>query len=342
MSYIKFQDIEKSFESKKVLNGIRISIEQGEFVTLLGPSGCGKTTLLRCLAGLESVDEGRIFLEREDITYTAVQKRNFSMIFQQYSLFPTMTVFNNIAYSLKMKRMEKSIINEKVFLALEMVGMVGFENKFPAQLSGGEQQRVALARSVVAESKVLLLDEPFSAIDAKLRKSLQIKIKEVHDALNLTTIFVTHDQEEAMRMSDRIYLIHDGKIEQEGTPTELYLTPKTAFAASFMGHYNLLKHTEWNQLTGLDEKEGTYAFRPEDIKLAQQTGGVSSGERYVWKGKIKRVIPQGNTIRYTVLVNHISIDVDTLFKINHQLVKDDSVYLIIEKNMIFYFEDTAD
>ncbi|EGW36925.1 ABC transporter ATP-binding protein [Desulfosporosinus sp. OT] len=339
MCYIRFENIEKSFDDRKVLDNINISIEQGEFITLLGPSGCGKTTLLRCLAGLVRVDSGKIFLDNRDITYALPKERNLNMIFQQYSLFPTMTVAKNIAFGLKMQKLEQAEIKRRVANALEMVDLVRSENKYPGQLSGGEQQRVALARSIVTKSKVLLLDEPFSAIDAKLRKALQIKIKEIHHELGMTTIFVTHDQEEAMRMSDRIYLINNGKVGQMGSPMDLYLNPETTFAASFMGHCNLLSHEVFQQVTASEHvKKGFYAIRPENIGMTLQENTKHTENNYYVKGIVKRIIPQGNIIRYTILVNGNLIDVDTLFEVNNQFARNSEVYLSIDKELIIFFD----
>lgn len=341
MCYIKFEKIEKSYDAKKVLDSINIYIEKGEFITLLGSSGCGKTTLLRCLAGLEKIDGGKIFIDNKDISYTLPKERNISMIFQQYSLFPTMTVYKNIAFGLKMMKLDKGEIKRRVTNALRLVDLVGSENKFPGQLSGGEQQRVALARSIVTKSKVLLLDEPFSAIDAKLRKSLQIKIKEIHDELGMTTLFVTHDQEEAMRMSDRIYLMHNGKVEQMGTPMDLYLNPKTTYAASFMGHCNLLSDKDFKQMIAVDYvKEGFYAIRPENIRMSLLENKSYTANNYNLKGIVKRIIPQGNIIRYTVFVNGSLLDIDTLFENNYQFARNDEVSLSIDKEMIIHYNNT--
>ena len=325
MAYIIFKNIKKSFENQDVLKGINVSIKKGEFITLLGPSGCGKTTLLRSLAGLEKVDSGEILLDGRDITYVYPSERNISMIFQQYSLFPTMNVYKNIAFGLKMKKMERSEIEKRVKKAIEMVDLIGSEKKYPSQLSGGEQQRVALARSIVTKSKVLLLDEPFSAIDAKLRKSLQIKIREIHNELGMTTIFVTHDQEEAMRISDRIYLMHNGEIEQEGSPMELYLNPKTPFAAGFMGHYNLYQTTN-----------GYEALRPEVVEMSSLPWKEAEGYGYA-EGRIKRIIPQGNIIRYTIYTEEKDIDVDILYEESIQYKVADCVFLKINKNQIIKY-----
>lgn len=322
MAYIEFEHIHKSFDNQTVLHDINISIEEGEFLTLLGPSGCGKTTLLRSLAGLVCVDSGKIYMGGQDVTYAEPKDRNISMIFQQYSLFPTMTVYKNIAFGLKMQKIPKTEIDERVKNALKMVDLLGSENKYPSQLSGGEQQRVALARAIVTRAKVLLLDEPFSAIDAKLRKALQIKIKEIHNELGLTTIFVTHDQEEALRMSDRICLMHEGKVEQEGTPMELYLNPKTPFAAGFMGHYNLY------------EGEETWAIRPEAVEMSKTAWDEKDDSYEYHEGKIRRITPQGNIIRYTVDTGTRRMDVDILFEENVKYVFDDKVYLRYQKQQV--------
>ena len=214
MSYIEFQDINKYFGQNHVLKGIDLSIEKGELLTLLGSSGCGKSTLLRCLAGLEAVQEGKIYLDGTDITNLDARKREIGMVFQQYSLFPNMTVEQNLAFGLKRKKIDRAEIGAEVEKALDMVGLLDKRESYPTQLSGGQQQRVALARAIVMKPKVLLLDEPLSAIDAKLRKSLQIEIRRIQKELNMTTVFVTHDQDEAMVMSDRICLLNQGQIEQ--------------------------------------------------------------------------------------------------------------------------------
>lgn len=322
MAFIRFEHIQKSFDNNKVLDDINISIKEKEFITLLGPSGCGKTTLLRSLAGLTKVDSGNIFIDDKDVTYLESKDRKINMIFQQYSLFPTMTVYKNIAFGLKMQKIDKKEINDRVMSALEMVDLLGSENKYPSQLSGGEQQRVALARAIVTQAKVLLLDEPFSAIDAKLRKSLQIKIKEIHNKLGLTSIFVTHDQEEALRMSDRIYLMHDGKIEQEGTPMELYLNPKTPFVAGFMGHYNLYN------------EESTWAIRPEAIDISSMPYKDKNEEYVYLEGIVERVIPQGNILRYTVKLENRFMDVDVLNENNRMYQVDEKVYLRYSKKEV--------
>ena len=249
MAFIEFRDIHKYFGEAHVLKGINLDIEEGEFVTLLGPSGCGKSTLLRCFSGLESVTEGEIYLAGTNITNFTPKQRKISMVFQQYSLFPNMTVGQNVAFGLQMQKKKKNYIQEKVKETLDIVGLSEKIDQYPRELSGGQQQRVALARAIIVEPRVLLLDEPLSAIDALLRRNLQVEIRKIQQKLKITTIFVTHDQEEAMVMSDTIHLFNLGKIEQSGTPREIYSHPKSKFAASFIGRYNIIKSEEMKKRT---------------------------------------------------------------------------------------------
>ncbi|WDP84765.1 MAG: ABC transporter ATP-binding protein [Desulfobacter sp.] len=338
MAYIEFKDIEKSYGDRHILKKINLRIEQGEFVTLLGPSGRGKTTFLRCLAGLTALGGGRIFMDGRDITAVPPRLRNVAMIFQQYNLFPTMTVYSNIAFGLRMKKMPEKTIRHEVAKALEMVGLSGSEKKYPSYLSGGEQQRVALARNLATKPSVLLLDEPFSAIDAKLRKELQIKIKELHNQLNMTSIFVTHDQEEAMRMSDTIHLFNDGRIEQSGRPMELYSRPATAFAASFIGSYNNLSSEDFSRMTGSSVTDSrTIMIRPETITFSQTPFSSEDAEHYYIEGIVSNQIPQGNIIRYTIDVKRAGIDVDLLFHnaVNHP-VHQKAYLKISRKNTLFF------
>ena len=332
MSYIIFEDIEKNYGRNYVLKRTNLSIEQGEFVTLLGPSGCGKSTLLRCFAGLEKVSNGRIFLDGKEITNVNPKDRNVGMIFQQYSLFPNMNVYNNISFGLRMKGKEKDIIDDRVKDAIKMVDLEGNEKKYPSQLSGGEQQRVALARCIVTRPKVLLLDEPLSAIDAKLRKSLQLRIKEIHKELNMTSIFVTHDQDEAMTMSDIIHLMKDGIIEQSGEPLELYSKPKTSFAASFIGNYNILNSKDFARLVGQEcSRSREIAIRPETIDISSNSF-LDAEDFFGFTGKITKILPQGNIIRYTVKVNGIFLDVDVLFNGWELYYMDQVVFLKLRKS----------
>jgi putative spermidine/putrescine transport system ATP-binding protein len=314
MSYIEIENLTKSYDKNQVLKNIHIKIQKGQLVTLLGPSGCGKSTLLRCLAGLEEIDSGNIYLDKEDITKKAVGKRNVGMVFQQYSLFPNMNVEQNIAFGLTLLKLDKEEITKRVKKIIELVDLKGKEKEYPITLSGGQQQRVALARSIVVEPKVLLLDEPLSAIDAKLRKSLQQGILEIHRELNLTTIFVTHDQDEALVMSDTIHLFNQGQIEQTGSPVAMYTTPKTKFAASFIGNYNIVSGLDFSKLTGeplIRNRE--IGIRPETISLSKNQV-AEEADAYVVRGRIKSNSPRGNVLRYLVDVNGVNIHADVLFR----------------------------
>lgn len=330
MAYIEFRNVTKKYGNNTVLKDINMQIEKGSLVTLLGPSGCGKSTLLRMLAGLEKVNEGQIFLDGTDITDMAPNKRNIGMVFQQYSLFPNMSVEENIAFGLKMKKCPKDEIEKKVKKAVEMVELTGKEKEYPANLSGGQQQRVALARSIVMEPKVLLLDEPLSAIDAKLRKSLQRRIKEIHEELGLTVIFVTHDQDEAMVMSDVIELFNCGHIEQAGSPVDMYTGPKTRFAASFIGNYNILAADDFKRLTGTDEEIlSDIAIRPETILISREP--VNNDADYVVEGMIRNNSPRGNVLRYSIDVSGIKLNADVLFRSFTLFENGQKVYLSIPK-----------
>lgn len=336
MSYIEVKNIQKSFDGKLVLNDINLKVAKGEFATFLGSSGCGKTTLLRCLIGLETVDSGKITLEGEDITWKPANQRGMSMIFQQYSLFPTMTVYDNVAFGLKMKSVDKDEIARRVEEALYMVGLNGHENKYTYQMSGGEQQRVSLARSLIMKPKVLLLDEPFSAIDAKLRKELQVYLKEIHKELGMTSIFVTHDQEEAMRMSDSIHLFHDGILEQSGTPEQIYGHPQTPYVASFIGNYNIFDADALAAMTGSPLESGRIAFRPEIILISSQQQAEDEGY-YQIAGKVENHILQGNVVRYIVKVQEKAIFADEIFGSSITYHVGDTVYLRIAKENVLHY-----
>lgn len=237
---LRLEKIKKSFDGTPVLHDISLSVEKGEFITFLGPSGCGKTTMLRIIAGLLPPDSGRVYLNGADITRLAPDKRSVNTVFQNYALFPHMNIEKNIAYGLKIRGVPKIERKKRVAEMLELVKLEGFEKKMPATLSGGQKQRVAIARAAINNPDILLLDEPLGALDLQLRKYLQTELKRIQKQLGITFIYITHDQEEAMNMSDRIVVMHDGNLEQIGTPQEVYDRPKTAFVAQFMGMSNLL------------------------------------------------------------------------------------------------------
>ena len=308
MFHLEVNQLHKSYGDTPVFEGIEFGIRKGELVTLLGPSGCGKSTLLRALAGLTPVDGGQVRVAGEDITWQAPQKRGIGMVFQSYALFPNMTVWDNVAFGLKMKPQPGRELSTSVKEALELVELTGFERRYPAELSGGQRQRVALARALVVRPRILLLDEPLSALDARIRRSLRLQIREIQQRLELTTIFVTHDQEEALTMSDRVFLMNKGSIVQSGTPEEIYTRPASEFVASFIGHYNLLAPEQAKSLFG-PRFRGTLALRPESINL------LPAGEQSLdpcLPGVIRQQQLLGNIIRYQVECEAGLLTVDTL------------------------------
>lgn len=332
MSFIEFRQIEKYYGQNHVLKGIDLSIEKGQFVTLLGASGCGKSTLLRCLAGLETVAGGEIWLDGENITAKEPKDRSIGMVFQQYSLFPNLTVEENIAFGLKLKKLPKDLVADKVRRAIAMVELAGKEKQLPSQLSGGQQQRVALARSIAAEPKVLLLDEPLSAIDARLRRSLQVRIREIHDELGLTIVFVTHDQDEAMIMSDVIHLFNDGQIEQSGTPLELYTAPRSIFAAGFIGHYNVLAEAEFAKITGTAGVQANrIAIRPETLELSAAPVAPRQ-DAYQFAATVKDYTLHGNVLRYTLQAHQVELKADALFRSFSRFDVGQQVYVSLEQH----------
>ena len=241
---LEIKEIKKSFtEEEAVLDNISLKISKGEFITLLGSSGCGKTTTLRIIAGLEQPDAGSVWLDGREVTGLEPNQRNVNTVFQNYALFPHMNVAENIGYGLKLKKVPKSEIRKKVSQMMELVQLEGYEKRKPSELSGGQKQRVAIARALVNNPEVLLLDEPLGALDLQLRRAMQIELKHLQKKLGITFIYITHDQEEAINMSDRIAVMKDGRIEQIGTPDEIYNHPKTSYVATFVGNANILKGT---------------------------------------------------------------------------------------------------
>ena len=288
---IELKGITKSYDGEVILNSINLYIRDGEFITLLGPSGCGKTTTLRIIGGFETADEGQLFFDGTEISDVPPHKRQVNTVFQKYALFPHLNVYENIAFPLRMKRIPEEQIASRVSEMLKMVALSGFENKSVSTLSGGQQQRVAIARALVSHPKVLLLDEPLGALDLKLRKDMQNELKTIQKAIGITFVYVTHDQEEALSMSDTIVVMADGEIQQIGTPTDIYNEPKNAFVADFIGESNIVdgimledKKVKMSGHT-FDCVDGGYekgeavdvVVRPEDVDVVAPERGMLTG-----------------------------------------------------------------
>ncbi|AYN14861.1 ABC transporter ATP-binding protein [Pseudomonas monteilii] len=302
MSFVSVQKLQKSYAGSPVFENIDCHIERGEFVTLLGPSGCGKSTLLRCIAGLTPVDSGQILLDGHDIVPVSPQKRGIGMVFQSYALFPNMTVEQNVAFGLRMQKVKADESQVRVREALDLVELGSFAGRYPHQLSGGQCQRVALARSLVTRPRLLLLDEPLSALDARIRKHLREQIRAIQRELGLTTIFVTHDQEEALTMSDRIFLMNQGRIVQSGDAETLYTAPVDLFAAGFIGNYNLLDADSASRLLQ----------RPVASRLAIRPESITLGIHGELDAQVRSHSLLGNVIRYRVQVRDVELVVDVL------------------------------
>lgn len=314
---VQLRNIVKRFEDVTALGGVSVDVSDGEFVTLLGPSGCGKTTLLRVVAGFIAADEGEVWIDDENVNELPPNWRSTGMLFQSYALFPHMTVKDNVAFGPKMHRMPKKRTQERVAEALDLVEMRAFEQRYPAQLSGGQQQRVALARTLAVEPSVLLLDEPMAALDRKLRMQMRIDLKKMVDRVGITTIFVTHDQIEALTMSDKIAVMDAGQVMQYGTPTEIYDKPQTTFVADFIGQSNILKgqvekdseqrlriNTGDLQMTLPDrfreylDQQVTLLLRPEHLSLRTESGNENQYTEV--KGTVSFVTNTGTNEEYEI------------------------------------------
>ena len=288
---IELKGISKSYDGERVIDSMNLYIRDGEFMTFLGPSGCGKTTTLRIIGGFETADEGELYFDGVEISDVPAHRRHINTVFQKYALFPHLNVYENVAFPLRLKKLPEEQISEKVTEMLKMVALVGFENKSVSTLSGGQQQRVAIARALISHPKVLLLDEPLGALDLKLRKDMQNELKNIQKAIGITFIYVTHDQEEALSMSDTVVVMADGEIQQIGTPTDIYNEPKNAFVADFIGESNIIDgvmledgkakfagHVFTCVDGGFEKNEAVdVVVRPEDVDVVKPEDGMLTG-----------------------------------------------------------------
>ena len=293
---IRLRGLARRFGEVVAVDGVDLDVVDGEFLTLLGPSGSGKTTVLRMIAGFERPDAGTIELGGVDVTNVPPYGRDVNTVFQDYALFPNMSVQKNIEYGLKVKKVPKAEREERAREALESVRLGGYGDRAPSQLSGGQRQRVALARALVNRPKVLLLDEPLGALDLKLREQMQVELKEIQREVGITFVFVTHDQDEALTMSDRIAVFNNGRIEQLGTPTEVYEHPATPFVAGFVGTSNLLSAAAAEAVLG---RPGTWSVRPEKIRVIGVDEPVGDG-RHAVRGTVREVVYVGMSTRFVV------------------------------------------
>ena len=344
---IEFRNIVKNFDGQIVLKGVNLDIYENEFVTLLGPSGCGKTTLLRILGGFLDADEGKVIFDGEEISQKPPYERELNTVFQKYALFPHLSVYENIAFGLKIKKMSKDVIDQKVMKMLKLIGLEGYENKNTTLLSGGQQQRVAIARALVNEPKVLLLDEPLAALDLKLRKEMQYELKRIQQEVGITFIFVTHDQEEALTMSDKIVVMKNGEIQQVGTPEEIYNEPANRYVANFIGESNIIPGTmledykvRFDDITfdcvdfGFKKDESVdVVIRPEDIDIVRVEEGKMTGE-------VLSVLFKG--VHYEIIVETVpgtSVTVNMRVVQNNDVTSENGKEKISASNFFVDLED---
>ena len=334
---INIKNINVSYGKNHVLKNVNIDIREKDFFTFLGPSGCGKTTLLRLIAGFEQSQSGELFIDGKEVSKLNPWERDVGLVFQNYALWPHMTVFKNISFGLEEKKVPKNEINDRVDEVLELVGMQELKHRYPYQLSGGQQQRVALARTIVVRPKVLLLDEPLSNLDAKLRNQMRIELLELHNKLQITTIFVTHDQEEANSISDNIAIFNEGIIQQVGAPIDLYNNPENLFVANFLGTINVLngeiqngsfksaKNFELKNVKSENKMKCSLLIRPQNISFTRR-----SDSDQAFKGKIEGKEFLGNIIRYQVLLNDHLLTIDNVHQGKEKIYsKNDNIEFFI-------------
>lgn len=354
LAKLEVRGLSKSFGQTKVLNNISFEVNDGEFLSFLGPSGCGKTTILKIITGLEQPDSGEVLINGASILNLPTEKRNLGMVFQNYALFPHMTVFGNVAYGLKVRHMPKKEIEEKVKWALNLVRMSGMEDRKVTQLSGGQQQRVALARALVIQPDILLLDEPLSALDRKIRAEMQEEIRNIQKKLGITTVFVTHDQEEAMSMSDQIILMNNGTIEQKADPRTLYNNPVSVFASNFLGHANTLCGTLKKTSDGFILQGRGWSFavgEPYGAKDGIRATAAIRGENFIvsdtekpglCKAKILTKIFSGALCKLSVALGDDNAEVVLMSGEAARFSEGDIVYLGAKPEHISVFLEASD
>lgn len=351
--YVEMKNIYKRYGDFLASDNVSFGVEKGKLVALLGPSGSGKTTLLRMIAGLENPNSGDIYIDGKRVNDIRASKRGIGFVFQSYALFRYMTVYDNVAFGLKLKKMPKEQIRERVMELLELTGLAGMEKRYPNQLSGGQRQRVAFARALAPNPQVLLLDEPFAAIDAKVRTELRTWLKEMVQKLGITSIFVTHDQDEAVEVADEIIITNHGVVEQMGTPLEIYKSPHTPFVAQFIGRSSVV--SEYDKLKGFERIENAdkAVIRPEFIKISK-SGKLDQYISAAEEGMVTEVVFKGNRMDITVDINGISVigerslekDIVNVGEKVHVLIyrlyvfDDEKTYLLENKEMqeqnVFY------
>lgn len=304
--YVEMKNIYKKYGDFLASDNVSFGVEKGKLVALLGPSGSGKTTLLRMIAGLETPNSGDIYIDGKRVNDIPASKRGIGFVFQNYALFRYMTIYDNVAFGLELQKMPKKLIKERVTKLLEMTGLSGLEKRYPNQLSGGQRQRVAFARALAPNPQVLLLDEPFAAIDAKVRGELRTWLKELVEKIGITSIFVTHDQDEAVEVADEIIITNHGTIEQMGTPLEIYKSPDTPFVAQFIGHTTVVEN--YDRLKGFDRIESAdkAVIRPEFIKISK-SGNLDRYQSAAEEGIVTDVVFRGNRMDITVSINGIEV-----------------------------------
>ena len=353
MTEVRITDLTKAFGAVRAVDELSLTIGNGEFVSLLGPSGCGKTTTLKLIAGFEDADHGEIRFDGRDVAKLPAEKRDIGMVFQNYALFPHMTVVKNLAFGLEMRAVAKAEMAERIARVLDMVQLTGYEERYPRQLSGGQQQRVALARALVIEPQILLLDEPLANLDAKLREEMRVFIRDIQKRVGITTVYVTHDQAEAMMMSDRVVVMFGGRIAQLGAPAEIYEQPRTLEVAGFVGQVNLIdaevissSGNEHRLRSGLGEvtvasprrleagARATLGLRPESIRLSPDSGADG------WAGTIDGRYYTGNLVEYRVaLAGGLSLQVQALAAT--QFAPGQAVTVTVPPDRFLVFEPQA-